>query len=148
MANQATLVIIKPDAIQRGFVGAVLSQLETLRLECIGAKAVAVSRELAEAHYQNIREKPFFVETVEYLQGTRHGMPYVLAFVLWGRAAVERVRQLAGATHPEKADPRSIRGMFGRMASSGLMENVIHASSAAEEAEREIRLWFKPDRKS
>src|SRR3990167_4102549 len=88
MANQATLVIIKPDAIQRGFVGAVLSQLETLRLECIGAKAVAVSRELAEAHYQNIREKPFFVETVEYLQGTRHGMPYVLAFVLWGPEAV------------------------------------------------------------
>lgn len=142
--DQATLVIIKPDAIKRGCVGAVLSQLETLQLECIGAKAMAVSRSLAEAHYQNIRAKPFFTETVDYLQGKLHGTPYVLAFVFWGPEAVERVRQLAGATHPEKADPRSIRGMFGRIATSGLMENVIHAASTPEEAEREVRLWFAP----
>lgn len=145
MADEATLVLIKPDAIQRGVVGAVLTQLESLRLECIGAKVMAVSRSLAETHYQNISGKPFFEETVEYLQGKRHGTPYVLVFVFWGPEAIARVRQLAGATHPEKADPRSIRGMFGRIASSGLMENVLHASADPEEAQREIRLWFKPN---
>ena len=144
MANQATLVVIKPDTIQRGLIGAVLARLDSLQLECLGAKAVRVSRALAEAHYQNIKDKPFFTETVEYLQGKFHDTTYVLAFVLWGPDAVERVRQVAGATHPERADPRSLRGAFGRMRSSGLMENVLHASSTPAEAEREIALWFNP----
>ncbi len=142
--NQATLVLIKPDAIQRGVVGAVLSKLETLRLEVIGAKAIQPPRALAEEHYQNIRGKAFFDETVDYLQGKLHGGSPVLAFVLWGEDAIERVRQMVGATHPEKADPQSIRGAFGRMRTGGLMENTIHASSDARDAEREIRLWFKP----
>lgn len=144
MAQQATLVLIKPDAIQRGLVGEVLSRLEELRLEVIGAKAARVSRVLAEAHYQNIRGKPFFDETVEYLQGSLHGTSYVLVFVFWGEEALARVRQVTGATHPEQAEPRTIRGALGRIATSGLMENVLHASADAREAEREIRLWFKP----
>lgn len=144
ISNQATLILIKPDAIKRGLIGAVLSHLEALQLECLGAKAVRVSRALAETHYDNIKGKPFFAETVDYLQGNRHGTRYVLAFVLWGPDAVERVRQVAGSTHPEKADPRSLRGAFGRITASGLMENVLHASSSLEEAEREIALWFKP----
>lgn len=144
MADQATLVVMKPDTIRRGLVGAVLSRLETLQLEIIGAKVMPVSRVLAEKHYDNIRSKPFFEETVEYLQGKFHGTSHVLAMVFWGDDAVERVRQLAGATHPEKAGPHSLRGAFGRMATSGLMENVVHASSDPVEAEREIQLWFKP----
>ncbi len=144
MADQATLVLIKPDAIKRGLTGTVLSRLDVLRLDVIGAKVVRVDRALAEEHYQNIRSKPFFEETVEYIQGKFHGTPYVLAFVFWGENAIERVRQAAGATHPEKADPASIRGSFGRMMTTGLMENVLHASSDPNEAEREIRLWFKP----
>jgi len=144
MAEEATLVIIKPDAIQRGLAGAAFSRLEPLRLEVIGAKAVRVSQELAEAHYHHLREKPFFREIVEYLQGKLHGTRYVLAFVLWGENAIERVRQVTGATHPEKADPLSIRGSFGRMTTAGLMENLLHASSDIEEAEHEIALWFSP----
>ncbi|MDP3703489.1 MAG: nucleoside-diphosphate kinase [Candidatus Omnitrophota bacterium] len=144
MAEQATLVLIKPDAIRRGLAGAVLSRVEGLQLELIGAKAMRVSKELAEEHYQPIRGKPFFDETVEYLQGKLHGIAYVLAFVFWGPDAVARVRQIAGATHPEQADPASLRGAFGRMTTSGLMENVLHASSDPAEAEREIRLWFQP----
>jgi nucleoside-diphosphate kinase len=144
MADQATLVLIKPDAIQRGLIGAVFSRLDKLQLEVIGAKAVRVGKGLAQEHYKGIRGKPFFDETVDYLQGKRHGTTYVLAFVLWGNGAVERVRQLAGATHPEKAKPISIRGSLGRITTSGLMENVLHASSDVEEAEREIRLWFEP----
>ena len=144
MADEATLVIIKPDAIRRGIVGAVLSKLEELKLEIIGAKVTRVSRSLAEEHYQHIRSKPFFNETVEYLEGKLHNTPSVVALVLWGDNAIERVRQLTGATHPEKAEPTSIRGAFGRMATNGLMENVIHASSDRADAEREIRLWFEP----
>ena len=145
MANEATLVLIKPDAIKRGLAGTVISRLEALQLEVIGAKAVRVGRALAEEHYLNILEKPFYEETVEYLQGTLHGTACVLAFVLWGEGAVERVRQLAGATHPEKADPMSIRGSLGRMTTTGLMENVLHTSSDLREAAREIQLWFKPE---
>ena len=144
MANQATLVIIKPDAIKRGLMGAAISKLEPLQLELIGAKAMPVSRELAEEHYKHIRQKPFFTEAVEHLRGTLHGISYVLAFVLWGPNAIERVRQVVGATNPEKAEPCSIRGALGRNLATGLMENVLHSSSDPIEAEREIRLWFKP----
>ena len=142
MADQATLVVIKPDAIRRGLVGAALSRLEPLQLEIIGAKVMRVSRELAEEHYKHIREKPFFRETVEHLQGKRHGVSSVLVLVLWGPDAIERVRCVTGATHPEQADPMSIRGALGRMTTSGLMENMLHTSSDPQEAEREIRLWF------
>ena len=145
MAAQATLVLVKPDAIKRGLTGSVLSRLDELRLEIIGAKVVRVDRKLAEAHYKNIEGKPFFDETVEYLQGKLHGTTGVLAFVFWGENAVERVRELAGATHPEKADPASSRGSLGRMTTSGLMENVLHASADLSEAKQEIALWFTRD---
>ena len=145
MANQATLILIKPDALQRGLAGEAISRLEPLRLDIIGAKVVRVSHELAEEHYKDIREKPFFRETVEHLKGALHGVGYVLAFVLWGPDAIERVRQVIGATNPEKAGPMTIRGALGRNLSSGLMENVIHASSNPSDAQREIALWFKPE---
>ena len=144
MAAQATLVLIKPDAMKRALTGTVLSRLDALQLEIIGAKVVRVSQALAEAHYEGIRGKPFFDETVAHLRGTLHGTTGVLAFVFWGEEAIARVRELAGATHPEKADPSSIRGALGRITTSGLMENVLHASSDLQEAEREIRLWFQP----
>jgi len=145
MAKQSTLIIIKPDAIRRGLVGAAISKLEPLGLEILGAKAVRVSRELAEAHYQHIRAKPFFQETVDHLQGLLNDTHYVVVFVLWGENAVARVRDVTGATNPEQADPMSIRGSLGRNLATGLMENVLHASSDPAEAKREIRLWFKPD---
>ncbi len=144
MANQATLIIIKPDAIQKGLMGAVMSRLETLRLEMVGAKVTRVSRELADAHYCELREKPFYGMLLDHLQGTLHDTPYVLTFVLWGPDAIARVREITGATHPEKADPLSLRGSLGRMTEAGVMENVLHASANAADAEREIQLWFKP----
>ncbi len=145
MAREATLVIVKPDAIRRGLTGLVMSRLDQLQLEMIGAKMVRVSRALAEAHYEHIRGKPFFNETVEHLMGKLHGVDAVLAIVYWGDGAIERVRVATGATHPEKADPTSLRGAFGRMTTSGLMENVLHSSSDPADADREIRLWFRPD---
>ena len=144
MADQATLVIIKPDAIKRGLMGEALSRLEPLQLHIIGVKVMAVNQALAEEHYQHIRQKPFFKETVDHLRGILHGVSHVVAFVFWGPDAIERVRQVTGATNPEKAEPQTIRGALGRNLSTGLMENVIHSSSDPADAEREIRLWFAP----
>lgn len=144
MVEGPTLVLIKPDAIQRGLMGAVISRLEELKLEIVGAKVVRVSRELAEEHYRQLRAKPFYPMLLDHIQGILHQTPYVFAMVLWGPKAVERVRELVGATNPEQADPRSIRGAFGRNTAKGVMENLVHASSNRSEAEREIKLWFQP----
>ena len=143
MAEQATLVIIKPDAIQKALTGSVIARLDQLRLEIIAAKMVCVTRKQAEEHYKHIKEKPFFKDTVEHLMGILHQVSAVLMLVYWGEEAVERIRKIAGATNPEKAQPWSIRGGMGRNLASGLMENVLHASSDPAEAEREIRLWFQ-----
>lgn len=145
MPLQATLVLIKPDAIKKGLTGAVLARLDELQLEIVGVKVTRVARALAEEHYKHIRSKPFFEETVQHLMGALHGVETILAFVYWGPDAIERVRRVTGATNPEKAEPRTIRGAFGRNLSTGLMENVIHASSDPVEAEREIALWFRPE---
>lgn len=145
MADEATLVLIKPDALQRRLAGVALSRLEPLGLEIVGAKVVHVTQTLAEEHYKHIRGKPFFDDTVRHLRGELHAVPYVLAFVFWGPDAVERVREVTGATNPENADPTSIRGALGRNTVAGVMENVIHASSDPQEAQREIALWFKPE---
>lgn len=141
---QTTFVLIKPDAIRRRLVGAVLSRLETLGLEILGAKAVRVTKTLAEEHYRHLKQQPFYGELIELLEGKLHGTSYVLALVLWGPGAIARVREAAGATHPEQADPTSIRGALGRVTGAGVMENVLHASSDEGEAHREIALWFKP----
>jgi len=142
MANEATLVLIKPEAIRRGLIGAVLSRLEPLQLEIIGAKVVHVSRALAATHYEHLKRKPFFNQLLDHLQGKLHGIRYVLAFVLWGPQAIRRVREVTGATHPEQAAPMSIRGSLGRITETGLMENMVHASADLAEAQREIALWF------
>ncbi len=144
MAEQATLVIIKPDAIQKALTGAVIARLDQLRLEIIAAKMVQASRERTEEHYKHIKTKPFFEDTVLHLMGTLHNVKAVLMLVYWGEEAIECIRRLAGATNPEKAEAWSIRGGMGRNTASGLMENVLHASSDPIEAEREIRLWFRP----
>ena len=143
--KERTLVIIKPDAIAKGTVGYAYAHLEELRLDVLAAKAIRPSRELVETHYEHLKDKPFFEELIDHLVGKLHGTNYVLAFVLYGENAIERVRQVTGATDPEKADPRSIRGALGRTKTSGLMENVLHASANTEDFKRELSLWFKPE---
>ena len=145
MSTESTLVVIKPDAIQRGLTGLILDRLEEAKLQIIGAKVMPVTRELAETHYAELREKAFFGELIQHICGELHGVKHVLAFVYNGDGAIGKIRQIVGATHPEKADPMSLRGAFGRMTTSGIMENIVHASAAPDEAEREIKLWFRPD---
>lgn len=141
---QQTLVLIKPDGLVRSLTGNILTRLSETKLEIIAAKMVRVSRELAVEHYTHLKDKPFFEELIQYLMGNLHDRRKTLAMVYWGEDAIAKVRQLAGATNPDQADPTSIRGSYGRI-KAGLFENVIHASESKLEAEREIKLWFSPD---
>ncbi|MBI3322188.1 MAG: nucleoside-diphosphate kinase [Candidatus Omnitrophica bacterium] len=142
---EQTLVLIKPDGLVRSLTGNILTRLSETKLDIVGAKVCKVSKELAEAHYYQLKGKPFYDELIRYLRGELHARPKVMALVYWGEDAIAKVRELAGATNPEQASPTSIRGSFGRIRSTGLFENVIHASSETSEAEREIKLWFQPD---
>jgi len=142
---QQTLVLIKPDGLVRSLTGNILTRLSETKLEIVASKITKVSKKLAETHYEQLKGKPFYEELLSYLQGDLHDRHKAMALVYWGEDALIKVRELAGATNPEEASPTSIRGSFGRIRSSGLFENVIHASSDEKEAEREIKLWFDPD---
>ena len=144
VTQEATLVIVKPDGLKKSLTGDVLSRLSKTSLKIIGAKVIKVTDELALAHYSHLKDKPFFKELTKYITGHLHGENRVMALIYYGKDAIGKVREIAGATNPEEADPISIRGAYGRILTSGLYENVIHASSSPQEAEREIKLWFEP----
>ncbi len=142
--EQQTLVLIKPDGLNKSLTGNVLTRLSETKLEIAAAKIAKVSRRLAEQHYMMLKDKPFFEELLRYLMGEYHKKK-VMALVYQGEDAIAKVRRICGATNPEEADPVSIRGAYGRITTKGVYENVIHASTNPEEAEREIKLWFQPD---
>lgn len=146
MAEQSCLVIIKPDGLLKSLTGNIISKLSESELQIIGAKIVSVDRNLAETHYAKLKEnKPdIFEEVIKYIIGEHH-TPRVLAMIYNGENAIEKIRKLVGDTNPEKADPITIRGKYGRInQKTGVMENCIHASDSEENAEKEIKLWFKP----
>ncbi|MGM0441867.1 MAG: nucleoside-diphosphate kinase [Elusimicrobiota bacterium] len=146
MSEKQTLVIIKPDGLKKSLTGNILTKLSETKLRIVGAKVVRVTEELAEAHYQHLKDEPFFDELKNYIMGNIHGENYqrVLLLVYKGENAISKVRELAGATNPEKANPTTIRGAYGRITTKGVYENVIHSSGNEAEAEREIKLWFDP----
>ena len=143
--NQAALILIKPDGLKKSLTGNILTRLSETKLEIMAAKIVRVSRGLAEEHYKHLKDKPFFEELIHYLQGELHDRRKVMALVYWGKDAIKKCRDIAGATNPEEAEPTSIRGSYGRITTAGVYENVIHVSSNETEAQREIKLWFRPD---
>ena len=145
MQGEATLVLVKPDGLAKSLTGNVLTRLSEAKLEIAAAKCLRVTRELAQEHYKSLRDRPFFPDLIEYLMGRYHGRKKVLALVYVGEGAIQKVRDLSGATNPEEADPTTIRGQYGRITTKGVYENVIHASASDKEAEREIKLWFRPD---
>jgi len=141
---QKTLVLIKPDGLKKSLTGNVLTRLSETKLDIVASRIVKVSKELAEEHYKQMKDKPFFPELIKYIMGDYHKRK-VMALIYWGDDAIAKVRTICGATNPEEADPVSIRGSYGRITTKGVYENVIHASTNEEEAEREIKLWFRPD---
>ncbi|TRZ93548.1 nucleoside-diphosphate kinase [bacterium] len=143
--SQAALILIKPDGLKKSLTGNILTRLSETKLEIVAAKMVRVSQELAQEHYKYLKDKPFFAALIKYIQGELHDRRKVMALVYWGDGAILKCRELAGSTNPEEAEPTTIRGSYGRITTAGVYENVIHVSSNAAEAEREIKLWFKPD---
>ncbi|MFC1480012.1 nucleoside-diphosphate kinase [Candidatus Omnitrophota bacterium] len=139
-----TLILIKPDGLKKSLTGNILTRLSETKLDIVGAKIVKVSRELAEVHYQHLKDKPFFEDLIMYIMGEYHKKK-VMALVYWGEDAIEKVRDICGQTNPEEADSVSIRGAYGRITTKGVYENVIHASADSTDAEREIKLWFEPE---
>lgn len=136
--------MIKPDGLKKSLTGNILTRLSETKLDIVAAKIVRVSRELAEKHYEGLKDKPFYEELLKYIMGEYHKRK-VMALIYWGEDAITKVREICGSTNPEEADPVSIRGAYGRITTKGVYENVIHASTNEKEAEREIKLWFHPD---
>ena len=128
-----TLVLVKPDGVARGLVGEVISRLEAKGLRLVAAELRTLTRETAEQHYAEHREKPFFGSLVEFITGGP-----LLALVVEGPRAIEAFRALAGATDPVKAAPGTIRGDFALE----VQNNIVHGSDSDESAAREIGLFF------
>jgi nucleoside-diphosphate kinase len=145
MSIEQTLIIVKPDGLIKSLTGNVIARLSEAKLTIMGAKVMRVSRELAEKHYEHLKDKPFFGELIRYIMGEVHKTYRVLALVYQGENAISKIRDVVGDTNPEIANPVSIRGAYGRITTSGVFENVVHASSSPEDAEKEIKLWFQPD---
>ena len=130
---ERTLVIVKPDGVQRGLVGPLLGRLEARGLRIVGLKLVQVSQQLAARHYAEHEGKPFYAGLLNYITSA----PVIVA-CFEGTSAVQMVRNSVGATNPLKATPGTVRGDLAL----DIGRNLIHASDAPETAERELSLWF------
>ena len=133
MAVERTLVLVKPDAMRRQLAGEIVARLERRGLELRAARIVTVDRPLAEKHYAEHAEKPFFGELVEFITSGP-----TLALVVEGEGAIKTVRTTMGATNPADAAPGTIRGDLAL----SMPDNLVHGSDSPESAEREVGLWF------
>ncbi len=152
--EEKTLVLIKPDGLIKSLTGNIITTLSESKLKIIATKVVKVKRKFAEKHYSDLKNKlikkfgekeglEIFEGTLEYIQGKFH-TDRVFALVYKGKDAVNKIRELAGETNPEKANPISIRGKYGRIHSvTKVFENVVHCSDSVDNAKKEIALWFK-----
>jgi nucleoside-diphosphate kinase len=136
VAVEQTLVLVKPDAMTRGLAGEILGRFERRGLVVRAARLVRVDRELAERHYEEHKEKPFFGELVEFITSGP-----TLALVLEGESAIPVVRTTMGATNPADSSPGTIRGDLALV----MPDNLVHGSDAPESARREIELWFSDE---
>jgi nucleoside-diphosphate kinase len=136
VAVERTLILIKPDAVERRLVGEILGRIERRGFVVRAAKVLRVSRDLGERHYAEHREKPFFGELVDFITSAP-----TWALVVEGEGAVATLRTTIGATNPADADPGSIRGDLA----TAMPDNLVHGSDSVESAQREIALWFSDD---
>ena len=132
---EKTLVLIKPDAVERGLIGEIIRRFENKSLKIAAMKLVKPSRELVERHYEIHRGKPFFEPVINFMSSG-----IVVAIVLSGDNAISIVRRMMGALDPLEAEPGTIRGDF----TLSTRENLVHGSDSIESAEFEIPIWFEP----
>ena len=133
---ERTLILLKPDAVQRGLCGKLVSRFEEKGLKIVAMKFMKITPELAAKHYEAHKERPFYPGLVRFITSGP-----VVAMVLEGPGVVAEVRKMMGATHPKDALPGTIRGDFA----TTIDENVIHGSATLEDAQREIALFFRPE---
>jgi nucleoside-diphosphate kinase len=133
---ERSLVLVKPDGVQRGLIGEVTARLERRGLRLVAAKFMAVSQELAETHYAIHKGKPFYDSLIAYITSAP-----VMAMVWEGPNGIAAIRQTMGATRPTEAAPGSLRHDFALEVG----RNLTHASDSVENGEKEVALWFKPE---
>ena len=133
---ERSLVLIKPDAMQRSLGGTIISRLEGQGLKLVALKMLHLDKASAEQHYDIHLGKPFFEDLISYITSTP-----IIAIVFEGDKAVERIRKTTGATDPARAEAGTIRADFG----SDIQHNVVHGSDSVETAEKEIKLFFAED---
>ena len=133
---ERSLVLIKPDAMQRGLAGTIIGRLEGQGLKLIALRMLHMDRALAARHYAIHRDKPFFESLVDYITSAP-----IIAVVFEGDGAMARIRKAMGATDPAKAEPGTIRADFG----SDIQNNAVHGSDSVETAEKEVKLFFAED---
>ncbi|MDA1192270.1 MAG: nucleoside-diphosphate kinase [Candidatus Poribacteria bacterium] len=133
---ERTLVLLKPDAVQRGLVGEIVGRFERKGLKIVGMKFFKVPDDQAKRHYAIHEQKPFFGELIEFITSSP-----IVALALEGKSVITRVRTLVGATNPDNAAPGTIRADLG----NDFTINLIHASDAPETAASELALWFAPE---
>lgn len=133
---ERTVVLVKPDGLQRGLIGEVISRFERKGLKLVGLKMMQVDDMLLEAHYSHHKEKPFFKSLASFMKSSP-----LVAMVLEGLEAVEAVRLLCGTTKARSAEAGSIRGDFGM----GYTSNIVHSSDSVESAKEEIVRFFEPN---
>ncbi|GLY09800.1 nucleoside-diphosphate kinase [Pseudobacillus badius] len=133
---EKTYLMVKPDGVQRGLIGEIVARFEKKGFQLVGAKLMSVSKETAEQHYAEHKERPFFGELVDFITSSP-----VFAMVWEGENVIATARQMMGATNPKDAAPGTIRGDFGVTVG----KNIIHGSDSPESAEREIAIFFKEE---
>ncbi len=133
---EKTLLLVKPDGVRRKLTGEIISRMERRGWNLIAMKLLKIPSELAERHYAEHKEKPFFPELLEYITGGP-----VVAMIWEGDQIVSATRTMMGKTNPIEALPGTIRGDYG----NDFTQNIVHGSDSPESAEREIALFFKPD---
>ncbi len=136
MALERTLVLVKPDAVRRALAGEIVARLERRGLQLRAGRLLTVDRSLAEEHYAEHAEKPFFAELVDFITSGP-----TLALVVEGEGAIQVVRATNGATNPAQAAPGTVRGDLAHVNPF----NLVHGSDSPESAQREIALWFGDD---
>ena len=136
MSNESTLVLIKPDGVNRALIGKVIEKLESTGLKITGMKLILIDKDLASKHYEEHKDKPFFSSLVNFITSSP-----VVSLVLNGENAIQKTRTMMGSTNPLESSPGTIRGDFGL----SLEKNVIHGSANEKDALREIKLYFSED---
>ncbi len=133
---ERTLILLKPDTLQRGLVGQIISRLENRGLKIVGLKMMLMDRSIAEQHYAEHVDKPFFAGLSAFMMSRP-----IIAMAVEGNAAIELVRTTMGATNPQNAVPGTLRGDFG----TDIGRNLIHGSDSLEAATRELAIFFTPE---